>query len=197
MKVKVAEIKCYQLKNIFIKLRPYLKNIINNLKKSDTWKIQLTIGFNFISSKDNYEESVMHSKSDEIEIMVNGKADKAIKELFKSLQNRYQNNLQESMKGSKFVFDYVHLLYCKCHKINQNYGGSYVYSPDWIKNKKVTIGPINKKYNKCFQYSVTVTLNYEEIGKHSERITKIKPFINKYNWEGIDFPWEKYDWKKS
>ena len=29
-----------------------------------------------------------------------------------------------------------------------------------------------------------------------QRITKIKPFINKYNWEGINFPTEKDDWKK-
>ena len=43
------------------------------------------------------------------------------------------------MKGSEFVFDYVYLLYYKCHKINLNLGGSYVDSPDWIKNKKSTV----------------------------------------------------------
>ena len=43
------------------KIRPCLKNIINNLKKSDTWKIQLRIANNFISSIDNDEECVMHS----------------------------------------------------------------------------------------------------------------------------------------
>ena len=48
------------------KIRPYLKDIINNLKKSDKWKIQLTIANNFISSLDNDEECVMHSKSDNI-----------------------------------------------------------------------------------------------------------------------------------
>ena len=64
------------------------------------------------------------------------------------------------------------------------------------KNKKPTTNPINKKDNKCFQYTVTVALNHEEIEKHSERIIKIKPFINKYNWKGITFPSEKYDWKK-
>ena len=59
---------------------------MNNLKKSDTWKIQLTIANNFISSIDNDEEHVMHSKSDNTEIMIN---DKVIKELFYSLKNRY------------------------------------------------------------------------------------------------------------
>ena len=177
------------------KIKQYLKDIINNLKKSVTWKIQLTVANNFIYSIDNHEERVMHSKSDDIEIMINDEADEVIEKHFESLKKRYQNNL-ESMKGSDFVFDYVHLLYYKCHKINLNRGGSYIDSPDWIRSKKATINPINKKDNKCFQYDVTVVLNHEEIGKHSERIIKIKSFINKYNWEGINFPSEKDDWKK-
>ena len=57
------------------KVRQYLKSIINNHKKSDTWKIQLTIAKNFISSIDNDEEHVMHSKSNNIEIMINDEAD--------------------------------------------------------------------------------------------------------------------------
>ena len=51
--------------------------------------------------------------------MINNEADEVIKELFDSLKNRYQNNL-EWMKVSWFVFDYVQLLYYKCHKINPN-----------------------------------------------------------------------------
>ena len=82
------------------------------------------------------------------------------------------------MKGSKFVFGYVDLLYYKCHKINPNHGGSYVDSSDQIKNKKATVNHINKRYNKCFQFVLIVALNHEEIGKHAERITKIKPFIS-------------------
>ena len=126
--------------------------------------------------------------------MINDEADEVIKELFDSLKNRYQNNL-ESMKGSEFAFDYVHLLYYKCHKINPNRGGSYIDSPDWIKNKKATINPINKKDNKCFQYAVTVALNNEKIKKDLQRITKNNFFISKYNWKGINFPSEKDDWK--
>ena len=43
------------------KISPYLKDIINNLKKSGAWKIQSTIANNFISSIDNHEDHVMHS----------------------------------------------------------------------------------------------------------------------------------------
>ena len=53
------------------KIRSHLEDIIINLKKSDTWKIQLTIANNFVSSIDNDEERVIHSKSDKIEIIIN------------------------------------------------------------------------------------------------------------------------------
>ena len=60
----------------------------------------------------------MHSKMDNIEIMINDEADNVIEEFFNSLKNRYQNDLK-SMKVSEFVFDYVLLLYYKCHKTNR------------------------------------------------------------------------------
>ena len=71
----------------------------------------------------------MHSRSDNIEIMTNDEADKVVKALFGFLKNIYLNDL-ESMKGSKFVFDYVQLLYYKCHKINLSRDQSYRDSPD-------------------------------------------------------------------
>ena len=77
-----------------------------------------------------------------------------------------------------------------------NRGGSYIDSPYWIKNKKPRINPINKRVNKCFQYIVTLALNHDEIKKDLQGITKIKPFINKYNWDGINFSSEKDYWKK-
>ena len=64
------------------KTRPYLKDIINNLKKSDTWKIQLAKANTFTSSIDNDEEWVMYSKSDDIEIMINDEAVEVIKRTF-------------------------------------------------------------------------------------------------------------------
>ena len=56
MKAIVTEKKHYQLKNISIKVRQFLKVIINNIKKSDTWKIKPTIAINFTSTIDNDEE---------------------------------------------------------------------------------------------------------------------------------------------
>ena len=56
-----------------------LKDIINNLKKLDTWKIQLAIANNFISSIDNDEVRVMRSESNNIKTMINDEAETVVK----------------------------------------------------------------------------------------------------------------------
>ena len=93
------------------------------------------------------------------------------------------------MTGSDFIFDSVQLMYYKCHKVNLRGGGSYIDSPDWIKKKKETVNPKNDD-DKCFQYAVTVALNYEDIKWNPETVSNVKPFINKCNWEGINYPYK-------
>ena len=95
-----------------------MRDIIVNLQIFDTWKIQLTIVINFISSKDVDEERVMHLKSDSKDFMPH-------------------DNVNED--------------------------------------------------DKCFQYSGTVALNYEEIKRDPQRVSKVKPFMNKYNWNGMKY----------
>ena len=77
-----------------------------------------TFAINFVSSKDNDEEQIMHSKSDNIKIMINDYVDEVIQELFQSLLFRYQIGLEILMKGSESVFDRVQLVYYNCHQIN-------------------------------------------------------------------------------
>ena len=100
------------------------------------------------------------------------------KELFESLSKRYKKILEKSMRGSEFIFDTVDALYYDLNKIRLSRGGSYIDSPEWLKNKKVTINPQNEKDDKCFQYALTVALNYQNMKKNQERISKIKPFID-------------------
>ena len=91
---------------------------------------------NFISSIDKNEFRTMHSKSDDMEIMNSTETNDIIKELSKSFLRGYQKRLETQMKGCEFVFESVDLLYYKLHKISLNRGGSYIDSPNWIKNKK-------------------------------------------------------------
>ena len=78
----------------------------------------------------------MHSKSDNLEVMISYKPEEVIKVLFQSLFSRCQIGLEISMRVSDFMFDCVHLSYFNCHKTNVKRGGSYIDSPDWIKSKK-------------------------------------------------------------
>ena len=112
-----------------------MREIIINLQRSNTWKIQLTIASNFISSKDVDEERVIHSKSDNIEFMSYDNVNEVVHKPFESLLSVYQIGLETSMRRSDFIFDSVELLYYKCHKINFKRGGSYIDSTDWIKKK--------------------------------------------------------------
>ena len=93
-------------------------------------------------------------------------------------------------------FDSDDLLYYHLQKISLNRkGSSCIDSPKWLKNKEATINPKNND-NNCFQYALTVALNYQNIKKYPQRISKIKPFVHQYNWEEVDFPSEQKGWKK-
>ena len=101
------------------------------------------------------------------------------------------------MKGSEFTIDSVDLLYYHLNKISLGRKGrSYIDSPKWLKNKKATINPKNNDDN-CFQYAIIAALNHKQIKNQPERISNLKPFIDQYDWKGINFPpKQEKDWKK-
>ena len=172
--------KALSVKDYLDEIKQYLSDIINDHKTQREWKIYLIIAINFFSPKDSEETRTMYSKSDNTEVMTGNETEKIIEDLFDSFLQRYQKNLEESMKGSEFVFDFVDSLYYKLYKISLNRGGSYIDSAKWVKNKMATINPKNND-NKCFQYAITAALNYEQIKMHPERISKIKSFIEQSN----------------
>ena len=79
---------------------------------------------------------------------------------------------------------------------SNNKVSTYIQSPAWLIPKKCTINPQNKNDNKCFQYAVTIALNYQKTNNNPERISKIKPFINNLNWDEINFPSQQEDCEK-
>ena len=115
---------------------------------------------------------------------------------FLTFRRRYQEGLEIKMKGSRFTFERIDLLEYHLHKISLNSGSSYIEPPEWIENKGVTINPKNTKNNNCFQYAITAALNYQNIGSHPKRISKLKPFINDYNWKDIEYPSHLKSWRK-
>ena len=74
-------------------------------------------------------------------------------------------------------------------------GGSYIDSPKWLKDKKSTVNQKNNDF-KCFQYATTLALNFDKVTNHPERVVKVKSFIDKYNWNDINFPATRKDWNR-
>ena len=64
-----------------------------------------------------------------------------------------------------------------------------------MKNKNTTTNPQNNDDN-CFQCVLTVALNHQNIENNLQRLSKIEPYIDQYNWKEIDVPSHSKDWKR-
>ena len=174
----------------------HLADLINDIKNTgNEWKIQINMGVNFVSSNYTGEIRTFYVNSFNEEIRSGNETDEIITKFLKSFLNNYQKEEKVLRNGSNFVFESVDSLTYHIHKINLKRGRSYKKSPEWILNKRATINPKSKD-NKCFQYVITAALSHQKIENHPERISYIKPFIDQYNWKGIDFAARIKDWKK-
>ena len=85
---------------------------------------------NFISLKPGSDETrIIHTRTDNEEFMNGDDIDEVIKGLFESLLQKYEENLQNKMRGSDFELDGVNFLYYDFNKISLNRDGSYIDSP--------------------------------------------------------------------
>ena len=130
---KDAKLASYEY---FDKIKPYLRDMIDDYKSKGEWKIQITMIIIFISFIDKNETQVMHTKSDNVEIINGTDTIDAINKLINSFMKRYQEGPETKMKGSSYIFERLDLLEYHLHKISLNRGSSYISSPEWIKIKK-------------------------------------------------------------
>ena len=180
--------KKLSIKQYLAMIIPYLAELINERKNNNNeYKIQLSMGVNFMCITDKEKTRTFYVKSDNKEIRLGNGTSNIINELVNHFYLIMKKNEQILRNGSDYTFENVEILAIHFHNIKLKRGKSYIKSPEWISCKKATINPKDKD-NKCFQYSITVALNHQEIENHPERISNIKPFIDMYNWKIIDFP---------
>ena len=126
-------------------IKPYLNDLINVYKAKGEWKLQISAEIYFVSQKPGSDETrIMYSRSIPEEIMSGSETEEIIEKLIKALLQKYQDNLQNKMKGSDFIFNGVNYLFYNLNRITISKGGSYIESPKWLKDKKCTIN--QKKY---------------------------------------------------
>ena len=98
-----------------------------------------------------------------------------IKNFFRSFLDNYQREEQIMRGGIDFVFEIVELLDYHLHKKSLKRGKPYIKSPEWLENKRATINPKNYHDN-CFQYAITVALNYNKFKERDlQKIININP----------------------
>ena len=150
--------KILSLKGYLNLIEKYLRELIEEYKLKGEWKVQLTIEVNFISLKPGSDETrIMYTRSNNIEIIFGDDNDDIIDQIFESLLKKYEENLQNKMRGSEFEFDGVNFLYYDFNKNSINRGGSDIDSPKWLKDKKSFINPKNnddKEYLKLNTKSI-------------------------------------------
>ena len=152
--------------------KPYLYDLINVYKAKGEWKLQLSVEISFVSQKPGSDENhVMYTRSTPEEFIIGGETEVAEK-LFMSILQKYQDNLQNKMKGSDFIFNGINYLYYDLNRITISKGGSYIESPKWPKDKKCVVNQKSND-NKCFQYAATLALNFNDIDRNPQRISKL------------------------
>ena len=69
---------------------------------------------------------------------------------------------------------------------------SKLNSSGWLRAKKEAV--INSDFD--FEDALDDSLKYQNIETHPERISKLNPYVKKYNWKGIEFPAGPKEWIK-
>ena len=118
-------------------IKPYLNDLINVYKAKGEWKLQLSAEVSFVSQKpDSNETRIMYTRSFCEEIMYVSETKKVAEKLIMQLLQKYQDNLQNKMRGPDFKFNGVNYLFYDLNRITISKGGSYIESPKWLRDKK-------------------------------------------------------------
>ena len=116
-------------------IKLYLNNLINNKKDEGEWKLQLSAEISFVSQKPgSNEKRVMYTRSTCEEFMIGNETEEVTEKLNMSLLQKYQDNLQNKIKSSDFIFNGVNYLFYDLNRITISKGGSYIESPKWLKD---------------------------------------------------------------
>jgi len=136
------------------------------------------------STEDNFDRKMMVFNSQILEVFQGSDIDGVVESIAANLRTQSDN---PKLPKSGFTIDHIMHLDIDFHKLELTRGSSYIELPQWIAMKKAVINPQNKD-EECFKWAVIAALHHEEINNNPERITKLKPFAERYNWGGLEFP---------
>ena len=156
-------------------MKKEFENIFKKIKHEDK---------DFSSHKRDWENFEQNNESIALNVLFSSKDSEEITLLYKS-----EYSLERENKALLL-------------RINDDDNGKYyyfavkskleLYSSEQLRSKKESI----TNEDNCFQNALNDSLDYQKIKKDPQKISKLKPYINQYNWKDIKFPSDKEDWKK-
>ena len=158
----------------------------NKIKEKELKKLLKfrRVDTDFSSYQRDWEEFEQENTSIALNILFLPHNSEEVKLVYKSIYNKRKNQIILLMINDE-ANNYYYFAVKNLSELN---------SLGWLKAKKEAI--INNNSNNNFQNALDDSLNYQTIEKDPQRISKLKPYINKYNWEGIDFPAGPKEWIK-
>ena len=189
--------KALSIREYLAIIYPQVKDLLDKKKLSTKkeQKVQLTIVIVFRHITDLLNKCIVYIKSRNITMRSADDTYDIMTKLYESFLENYEQEEKNTLRnGNKFIYDSVDLTLIQFHTTKLKRGGTYIDTPKWVSDKKATINPKNTKDNCCFAYSIAAAMHYHEIDHHPNRITKLAPFINNYNWTDINFPTEQKDY---
>ena len=155
----------------------------NNIKEKELKKILKfkRVNTDFSSHQRDWEKFEQENNLIALNVLFVSHDSEEIKLAYKSIYNKRKNQVILLMINDE-ANNYYYFAIKNLSELN---------SLGWLRGKKEAI--IN---NNSFQNALDDALNYQTIEKEPQRISKLKPYINKYNWKGIEFPAGSKEWQK-
>ena len=149
-------------------------------------KIQLILAVEFLHRSDG-GIITKFPKSNPITVLHGSNIREIINEAYKTLNQSFEK-ISNALDDSDYLFHGIVSLDVDIHEVELTRGSSYIKLPEWIENKHAVLNPKNERDDECFKWAVIAALHHEDIGNDPQRISKLKPFVSRYNWDGIKFP---------
>ena len=161
-----------------------LKRLIEDqLKDLGSVKVQTTLWVKWVMDGDIFVDKAFNSKM--TEVFQDSNLNEIITQLTTHMKRQVEN---PALPRSGFTVHSIVYLDIDFHKLNLTRGSSYITLPGWIVGKKAVINPKNEHDEECFKWAIIAALHHEEIRNDPQRISKLKPYVGRYNWDGLEFP---------
>ena len=120
-----------------------------------------------------------------MEIFQGSNIEEILEQMFGYIKTGIEN---PALPKSGFTLDSIMHLDISFHELQLTRGSSYITLPKWLASKKAVLNPRNEEDEECFKWAVIAALHHEDIQKDLQRISKLEPYSDLYNWEGLELP---------